>query len=106
MKYVLLILTMSATLLSGCQEQQQTGNQQQHINPVDLIPRYNVPHPSTQITPNAYGPGVHMNEYGQPVQLKPDWGHIPGEQLKIAPDVYGPGVHMDQYGRPVREYNY
>jgi hypothetical protein len=55
------------------------------------------------LVPDAYGPGVHMNRYGQPVQLKPDFGGVPGEMLKIKPDAYGPGIHMDQYGRPVRE---
>ena len=55
------------------------------------------------IKPNAYGPGVHQNRYGQPVRLVPDFGGVPGEQLQIKTDAYGPGVHMDQYGRPVRE---
>jgi hypothetical protein len=53
---------------------------------------------------NAYGQGVHMNQYGQPVILKPDFGGVPGEQLQIKTNAYGLGVHMDQYGRPVREY--
>ena len=52
---------------------------------------------------DAFGPGIHMNQYGAPVTLQPDWGGVPGEILKIKPDAYGPGVHMDQYGRPVRE---
>jgi hypothetical protein len=59
--------------------------------------------PRNTITPNAYGPGIHMNQYGQPVQLKPDFGGVYGEQLRITPNAYGLGVHMDQYGRPVRE---
>jgi hypothetical protein len=53
---------------------------------------------------DAYGPGVHMNQYGQPVRLRPDFGGVSGEYLQIKPNAYGPGVHMDQYGRPVREY--
>ena len=53
---------------------------------------------------DAYGPGIHMNRYGQPVTLRPDFGGVPGEHLQIQPDAYGPGIHMDQYGRPVREY--
>jgi hypothetical protein len=53
---------------------------------------------------NAYGLGVHMNQYGQPVKLWPDFGGVYGEQLQIKQDAYGPGIHMDQYGRPVREY--
>lgn len=55
---------------------------------------------------DAYGPGIHMNRYGQPVILRPDFGSVPGEYLHIQPDAYGPGIHKDQYGRPVREYPY
>lgn len=54
--------------------------------------------------PNAYGPGVNKNSYGQAVQLRPDFGGVSGEQLQITPNAYGLGVHSDQYGRPVREY--
>jgi hypothetical protein len=54
---------------------------------------------------DVFGPGIHMNQYGQPVTLKPDWGGVPGEQLRIKQNAYGPGVHMDQYGRSVREYS-
>jgi hypothetical protein len=56
------------------------------------------------LTPNAYGSSPHINQYGQPVTLRPDFGGVPGEQLQIRPNTYGPGVHSDQYGRPVREY--
>jgi len=59
---------------------------------------------SSDLKIDVYGPGIHMNQYGQPVTVCPDWGGIPGEQLKIRQDAYGPGVHMDQYGRPTREY--
>ena len=59
--------------------------------------------PGDTIQPNAYGPGVHSNQYGQPVRLVPDAGAVPGELLRVKPDAYGSGVHMDQYGRPVRE---
>jgi len=55
------------------------------------------------LQPDVYGPGIHQNQYGQPVTVKPDHGGVPGEQLRLKRDVYGPGVHMDQYGRPVRE---
>jgi len=55
---------------------------------------------------NAYGPGIHMNQYGQAVTLKPDYGGVPGQYLKIKENAYGLGVHMDQYGRPVREYTW
>lgn len=55
------------------------------------------------IKPDAYGMGVHINRFGQPVILKPDFGGVYGERLEIKTDGYGMGVHMDQYGRPVRE---
>ncbi|WP_159918359.1 hypothetical protein [Pantoea sp. 18069] len=55
--------------------------------------------------PNAFGPGVHMNQYGQAVTLQAPGG-AQGEMLQIKPNAYGPGVHMDQYGRPVRERPY
>ena len=55
---------------------------------------------------DAYGLGVHMNQYGQPVTVKPDFGGVPGEQLQIKENAYGPGIHMDQYGRPVREHSW
>jgi hypothetical protein len=58
------------------------------------------------VMPNAYGPGVHMNRYGAPIIIRPDWGGVPGEVLKLKLDAYGPGVHMDQYGRPAREYSW
>jgi len=53
---------------------------------------------------DAYGPGIHMDQYGRPVRLQPDFGGVQGEMLQIKPDAYGPGIHMDQYGRPVRQY--
>lgn len=56
------------------------------------------------ITPNAYGPGTHMNQYGQPVKLQPStpdsYGNYADSYIKT-PNAYGPGIHMDQYGRPV-----
>lgn len=55
------------------------------------------------LEPDGYGLGVHKNRYGQPVDIKPDFGHVPGERLEIKTDAYGPGIHSDQYGRPVRE---
>lgn len=57
------------------------------------------------LRPNAFGPGVHMNQYGQAVTLQAPGG-APGELLQIKPNAYGPGVHMDQYGRPVKERPY
>lgn len=57
------------------------------------------------LQPDGYGMGVHINRYGQPVKLRPDFGGVPGEQLQITTDGYGMGVHVDQYGRPVREYS-
>lgn len=55
------------------------------------------------LRPNAYGPGIYQNQYGQPVTVQPQGGAVQGERLLIRPNAFGPGVHMDQYGRPVRE---
>jgi hypothetical protein len=62
--------------------------------------------PNPALTPDAYGPGIHANENGQPVTVRPDFGGVPGERLELQPDAYGPGIHSDQYGRPVREYSW
>lgn len=59
---------------------------------------------SNNLQIDAYGLGIHKNQYGQPVTLRPDFGGVPGEQLHIKQNAYGLGVHIDQYGRPVREY--
>lgn len=68
------------------------------------LPTWTNPAPtSNTLVPDAYGPGVHMNQYGQAVVLQPQGGGTPGERLTITPNAYGPGVHMDQYGRMVRE---
>jgi hypothetical protein len=58
------------------------------------------------LQPDGYGLGVHRNQYGQPVTVRPDFGGVPGEQLQIKENAFGPGIHMDQYGRPVREYSW
>ena len=55
------------------------------------------------LRPNAYGPGIHANQYGQAVTVAPDFGGQPGEMLQLKQNAYGLGVHMDQFGRPVRE---
>jgi hypothetical protein len=83
--YVMGICILSILLLSGCITSSYTQQE------------------SPWLVPNAYGPGVHMNQYGEPVNLIPAWGGVPGETLQIKPNAYGPGVHMDQYGRPVYE---
>lgn len=59
------------------------------------------------VQPNAYGPGIHSDQFGRPVRLGPSSGGSPGyygdSQLNT-PNAYGPGVHSDQYGRPVQVY--
>jgi hypothetical protein len=44
---------------------------------------------------DAYGLGVHSDQYGRP------WKSEPGQELKK--DAYGLGVHSDQYGRPIQQ---
>ena len=55
------------------------------------------------IQENAYGPGIHQDQYGRPVQYHvPNWpANEPTQFLEVKPDAYGPGVGMDQFGRPV-----
>jgi hypothetical protein len=45
---------------------------------------------------DAYGLGVHSDQYGRP------WKSEPGQELKK--DAYGLGVHADQYGRPIEQH--
>lgn len=93
-------------------EQAGAANYQLPNQPVIRAPIY--PYGASSVTsntndtlrPNAYGPGVHANQYGQAVTVAPDFGGVPGEVLRLNQNAYGPGVHMDQYGRPVREHQW
>lgn len=61
---------------------------------------YSIP----DIKQDAYGPGTHMNQFGQPVTVQPMYDnqpYIPNSVIQT-PNAYGPGIHMDQYGRPVQ----
>lgn len=75
----------------------------QPSNTLTSVPR-TTDNSAPTIEQNAYGAGLHMDQYGRPTRLSPDFGAVNGEILKIKPNAYGPGIHMDQYGRPVREY--
>ena len=46
--------------------------------------------------PNAYGLGVGMNAYGQPIRHG---------SMNIQKDAYGLGTHSDQYGRALKVHN-
>jgi len=54
---------------------------------------------------NAYGPGQHMDQYGNNVSIVPKHGGGGGASNTFnrieRPNAYGPGTGMDQYGRPV-----
>jgi len=50
---------------------------------------------------DAYGPGVHMDQYGRPFEWTPKDGQKVEPWNNVKPNAYGPGVGMDQYGRPV-----
>lgn len=78
-------------------------DQEIHVNNTSQTQKSSGTSGEKAIAPNAYGPGIHMNQYGQAITLRPQGGGVPGEHLKIKPNAYGPGIHMDQYGRPVRE---
>lgn len=50
---------------------------------------------------DAYGPGIHSDQYGRPFK----WQTQDGQSdpfLKVKPNAYGPGIGSDQYGRPVK----
>jgi len=53
--------------------------------------------------PNAYGHGIHSDQYGKPFQWATQDGKVISPNTKVTPNVYGPGVGMDQYGRPVKK---
>ena len=76
-------------------------NKEKQMQRVDEADEHYTDSPGLKM--DAYGLGIHQNQYGRPVTLRPDFGYVEGEQLKIKENGYGLGVHMDQYGRPVRE---
>lgn len=53
--------------------------------------------------PNAYGHGVHSDQYGRSFRWETQDGQVIAPNTKVTPNGYGHGVHMDQYGRPVRQ---
>jgi len=77
-----------------------------HIPSTPPITSYQPSYPTSDVVkPNAYGPGVGMDQYGSAVRYAPAFGGAPinsGEQLNVRSNAYGPGVGMDQYGRAVR----
>ena len=53
---------------------------------------------------DAYGYGVHSDQYGRAVTIQPKNDYSNGYTdpgLKIKENKYGYGQHSDQYGRPV-----
>ena len=50
--------------------------------------------PDPYYAPNAYGPGVSMDQYGGAHQTDKTSRHV-------KPNAYGPGIHMDEYGRAI-----
>jgi hypothetical protein len=62
--------------------------------------------PTLRINENAYGLGVHSDQYGRVIEYKPVTPPgapklMPDPLLRVDPNVYGPGIGRDQYGRPV-----
>lgn len=112
MNFKALLLVLFSLALSGCSGMSK-GDWGDYVRTaIEMDKGYVPPRPSAQsqslnsgLQPNAYGPGVHMNQYGQAVTLQAPGGS-PGEPLQIKQNAYGPGVHMDQYGRPVKERLY
>lgn len=60
-------------------------------------------HDSSPVRENVYGPGIHQDVFGRPVQYHvPGWpSNEPTQHLNVTPNAYGPGIGMDQFGRPV-----
>lgn len=85
-------------LLAGCVPSSNRGYYQ---------PTSNISSPTGEnltIKNNAYGLGVHSDQYGRPVDLKPanqGGGNTSGSYIQT-PNAYGPSIHMDQYGAPVQ----
>ena len=52
---------------------------------------------------DAYGTGVHNDQYGRPATLEPTYGPSDANAFNRIQkyDAYGMGVHEDLYGRPV-----
>lgn len=92
------LLVMLLVLLVSCSGCQKLGDMGMAF--IDAVANPGTIGQSRSIIPDAYGPGIHMDQYGRPVKLYTPNG-VPGERLNIRPNAYGPGVHMDQYGRPV-----
>lgn len=67
----------------------------------NFAPAFTPPPPVIQ--ENVFGPGIHQNQFGQPVRYHvPNWpANEPTQFLQVKPNVYGPGIGQDQFGRPV-----
>lgn len=50
---------------------------------------------------NAYGHGVHKDQYGRAVTIQPKNNSYSNPLLKIQENKYGYRQHSDQFGRPV-----
>ena len=101
---LLLVGTALIMLLSGCEVAGTVLDIMAGYNPSYSSPRY---YNDSYVTPNAYGYGVHSDQYGRPVRWQVQ-GDSYGDtsHLKVKQNAYGPGVGMDQYGRPVRAVSY
>ena len=56
-----------------------------------------------ELNENAYGLGVHSDQYGRAVKYIDANTNKPcGPLTKIQPDKYGLGGHADQYGNPIK----
>jgi capsid protein len=84
-----------AVVLSGCSREALIA-----VLRVAAQPDYNY---NGNINTNAYGYGVHSDQYGRPTSFE-----VVGQpyentsHLQVQQNAYGLGVHADQYGRPVR----
>jgi len=78
----------------------RTGGQIGFKSRQTLVPTLGAPRSSRSysssriVKENAYGPGIHKDQYGRAVTTSS------GAKI-VKENAYGPNIHMDQYGRPV-----
>ena len=90
-----LVACIVAVVLSGCSREALIAGLRAAAQP-----DYNY---SGNVNSNAYGYGVHSDQYGRPTTFE-----VVGQpyentsHLQVQQNAYGLGVHADQYGRPVR----
>jgi hypothetical protein len=102
MKNIICLLTLCILVLlstSGC-SRKALENFVDGLNAAINEPYYQQ---DTYYKHDAYGLGVHSDQYGRPVKWEVQGNpEADTSLLRVQQNTYGMGVHSDQYGRPVR----